>query len=195
MKPRRPIALLLAAAGFAAAFAAAVLLAGTALAQDDKYTPEPADSASPEKKPDGEIDASLVNELLERDEQVLNDPSIYNYDPGTRRDPFKSLLKTQTDRKVPRPEERPDGIAGLLIDELQIQGIFILDSGPVAQVISSASETSFLIRQGDQLWDGDVLRINLEEIVFKQTVNDPTALKPFREVVKKLSPESTPGKP
>ncbi len=187
MKQRLLIAFLLAAAG--------ALFAGAALAQDDKYTPEPADAASPDKKPDSEIDASLVNELLERDEQVLNDPGVYNYDPGTRRDPFKSLLKTQADRKVPRPEERPEGIAGLLIDELQIQGIFILDSGPVAQVISSASETSFLIRQGDQLWDGDVLRINLEEIVFKQTVNDPTALKPFREVVKKLSPESTPGKP
>lgn len=188
MKKRLLIAFLL--------LAVAGLPAGSpALAQDDKYTPEPAEGASPDKKPEGEIDASLVNELLERDEQVLNDPALYNYDPGTRRDPFKSLLKTQTDRQVPRPEERPEGVAGLLIDELQIQGIFILDSGPVAQVISSASETSFLIRQGDQLWDGDVVRINLEEIVFKQTVNDPTALKPFREVVKKLNPESNPGKP
>jgi hypothetical protein len=188
MKQRLLIACVLAAAG-------GLLGAGAAPAQDDKYTPEPAETASPEKKPEGEVDASLVNELLERDEEVLNDPGVYNYDPGTRRDPFKSLLKTQSDRKVPRPEERPEGVPGLLIDELQIQGIFILDSGPVAQVISSASETSFLIRPGDQLWDGDVLRINLDEIVFKQTVNDPTAPKPFREVVKKLSPEPSSGKP
>lgn len=157
-------------------------------AQDDKFTPEPSESGS-ESQEGSEIDASLVNELLERDEQVLNDPGVYNYDPGTRRDPFKSLLKTKTEREVPRAEERPEGVAGLLIDELRIQGIFLLDSGPVAQVISSASETSFLVRQGDQLWDGDVLRITLDEIVFKQTVNDPTALKPFREVVKKLSPD------
>lgn len=167
---------------------AAGTLATAAWGQDDKYTPEPAEAGGTES-PGEEIDASLVNELLERDEQVLNDPGVYNYDPGTRRDPFKSLLKRQSDRKVPRLEDRPEGIAGLLIDELQIQGIFVLDSGPVAQVISSASETSYLVRQGDQLWDGDVLRINLDEIVFKQTVNDPTALKPFREVVKKLSPE------
>lgn len=160
---------------------------GIAAAQDDKFTPEPADSGSESK--DSEIDASLVDELLERDEQVLNDPGVYNYDPGTRRDPFKSLLKTKTERDVPRAEDRPEGVAGLLIDELRIQGIFLLDSGPVAQVLSSASETSFLVRQGDQLWDGDVLRISLDEIVFKQTVNDPTALKPFREVVKKLSPD------
>jgi len=170
----------------------ALLLLGSivpATAQDDKYTPEPADSGAAAPAPEPDIDGNLVDELLERDEQVLNDPGVYNYDPGTRRDPFKSLLKTQVDRKLPRAEERPEGVAGLLIDELEIQGIFVLDSGPVAQVISSASETSYLIRQGDQLWDGDVLRINLDEIVFKQTVNDPTALKPFREVVKKLTPE------
>lgn len=166
---------------------APLLLGVPAAAQDDKYTPEPADGSGTAEE--GEINSSLVDELLERDEQVLNDPGVYNYDPGTRRDPFKSLLKSQSDRKVPRTEERPEGVAGLLIDELQIQGIFVLDSGPVAQVISSASETSYLIRQGDQLWDGDVLRIQLDEIVFKQTVNDPTALKPFREVVKKLTPD------
>ena len=172
-------------------FGVAGLFAPRATAQDDKFTPEPAAAGSSDTKAEeGGIDANLVNELIERDEQVLNDPTLYNYDPGTRRDPFKSLLKTQIDRKVPRPEERPEGVAGLLIDELQIQGIFVLDSGPVAQVISSASETSYLVRQGDQLWDGDVIRISLDEIVFKQTVNDPTALKPFREVVKKLSPDS-----
>ena len=38
------------------------------------------------------------------------------------------------------------------------------------------------------LKDGDVIRITRHEVVFKQIVNDPTALKPFREVVKKLSP-------
>lgn len=169
-------------------FGSLALGASVAVAQDDKFTPDPVDSgASAESKEGSEIDASLVNELLERDEQVLNDPGVYNYDPGTRRDPFKSLLKTKTERNLPRAEDRPEGVAGLLIDELAIQGIFVLDSGPVAQVISSASETSFLIRPGDQLWDGDVLRISLDEIVFKQTVNDPTALKPFREVVKKLS--------
>lgn len=169
-----------------AGFAVAVLPAS---AQDDKFTPEPADAEGGAAPAEGEIDSSLVDDLLQRDEEVLNDPGLYNYDPGNRRDPFKSLMKTQIDRDVPKAEERPEGVAGLLIDELQIEGIFLLDSGPVAQVISSSSETSFLVRQGDQLWDGDVLRISLDEIVFKQTVNDPTALKPFREVVKKLTPD------
>ena len=34
-----------------------------------------------------------------------------------------------------------------------------------------------------------VVAINREEVVFKQIVNDPSIIKPFREVVKKLNPE------
>jgi hypothetical protein len=41
---------------------------------------------------------------------------------------------------------------------------------------------------GDQLYDGDVISISGKEAIFKQIVDDPTALKPFREVVKKLNP-------
>ena len=73
-----------------------------------------------------------------------------------------------------------------MIDEIEVEGVFVLDDGPVVQVQSASQRTSFLLRVGDQLWDGDVIRINLQEVVFKQSVNDPTALKPFREVVKKL---------
>lgn len=131
-------------------------------------------------------DFEAIDELLARDEEVLSDPGTYSYDPGARRDPFRSLLA----RRVNEEEEklRPEGPPGLLIDEIEIQGVFILPEGPVAQVMSASQDVSFLLRPGDQLWDGDVVRITLDEIVFKQTVNDPTALKPFREVVRKLEP-------
>ena len=63
-----------------------------------------------------------------------------------------------------------------------------MSDGPAAQVQSADQDRSFLIRIGDQLYDGDVVSISSKEIVFKQIVGDPTALKPFREVVKKLEP-------
>ena len=66
-------------------------------------------------------------------------------------------------------------------------GVFRTEQGYVAQVQSAANEKSFLLREGDELYDGDVVRITENEIVFKQIVQDPTALKPFREVVKTLS--------
>jgi len=122
--------------------------------------------------------------MLALDEEVLSDPATYSYDPGARRDPFRSLLAGR--RAARKAEKRPDGPAGLLIDEIEVEGVFVLDDGPVVQVQSASQETSFLLRVGDQVWDGDVIRISLREVVFKQSVNDPTALKPFREVVKKL---------
>lgn len=131
-------------------------------------------------------DFQTIDELLAQDEEILSDPGTYAYDPGARRDPFRSLLQNRN-AELP-PGERPEGVPGLMIDEIEIQGVFITQSGPVAQVQAASQETSYLIRPGDQLWDGDVVSITLEEVVFKQAVNDPTALRPFREVVKQLNP-------
>ena len=128
---------------------------------------------------------SSIDEILEADEEVLEGTG-YNYDAGNRRDPFKSLLIGQERPEFKGP--RPPGIPGLLIDELTLSGIFSTAKGLVAQVQVSNKEKSYLLKVGDQLFDGDVVRIGGNEVVFKQIVNDATALKPFREVVKKLNP-------
>jgi len=165
-----------------------VLGPGTRSASAQEAATEPAaeESVSGEGAVD-EADLSNIDALLEQGEEVLSDPGTYAYDPGTRRDPFRSLL-LRRDLEAEPERERPPGPAGLLIDEIEVEGVFILDDGPVVQVESASQETSFLLRPGDQLWDGDVISIDLEEVVFKQSVNDPTALKPFREVVKRLNP-------
>ncbi|HEX9670682.1 MAG TPA: hypothetical protein VGC93_14515 [Thermoanaerobaculia bacterium] len=126
-----------------------------------------------------------IQQILEEEEDVLSGEG-YTYDPGNRRDPFKSLLAgpERTQFKGPRPE----GIPGLLIDEIDLTGIFRTSRGWVAQVKAANQAKSYLLKPGDQLYDGDVVSISKDEVVFKQTVQDPTALKPFREVVKKLNP-------
>ncbi len=145
--------------------------AGTAHAQ----TTAPATSAGP--------DLGNIDQILEGEEEVLSG-SGFSYDPGNRRDPFKSLLAGPD-----RPEfrgQRPEGIAGLLIDEIDLTGVFRTSKGYVAQVVAANQKKSYLLKEGDQLYDGDVVSINHNEVVFKQVVQDPTALKPFREVVKSL---------
>ena len=127
----------------------------------------------------------LLDQLLEEDEFTLTGEG-YTYDPGDRRDPFKSLLVVRQGREVRGP--RPEGIPGLLIDEIDLTGVFVTPEGPVAQVQSTQGEMSHLLHEGDQLYDGDVVTIGTNEVVFKQIVDDPTAVKPFREVVKKLNP-------
>jgi hypothetical protein len=126
-----------------------------------------------------------VDEIL-TDEAAMLAGEGYFYDPGGRRDPFRSLLAARDRLEFRGP--RPEGIPGLLIEEIDITGIYLMSSGPVAQVASADQEKSYLLRVGDQLYDGDVISITANEAVFKQIVDDPTALKPFREVSKKLNP-------
>lgn len=127
-----------------------------------------------------------IDEILATEEQALAGEA-YTYDPEGRRDPFTSLLDARL-----APEEggpRPEGIPGLLVDEVSISGIFMTPEGATAQVQAAAKEKSYLIRVGDRLYDGSVVAISPDEVVFRQEVRDPTALKPFREVVKKLNPQ------
>lgn len=162
--------------GFTGLALTALALAGWALtpatpllAQDDAY----------------QEDEAGIDDILAAEEEMLANEG-YNYDPGNRRDPFRSLLAT---RELPRLSgPRPEGIPGLLIDEVDLTGIFITAQGPVAQVLAANKNESHLLRVGDRLYDGDVVGISREEVVFRQVVDDPTAIKPFREVVKKLNP-------
>jgi hypothetical protein len=148
-------------------------------AQSEQQPPPAGEVAPPEP------DLGNIDEILQGEEEVLSGSS-FSYDPGNRRDPFKSLLAAPDRPELRGP--RPEGIPGLLIDEIALTGIFRTPKGFVAQVKASNQNKSYLLKEGDQLYDGDVVSINRSEVVFKQIVQDPTALKPFREVVKSLNP-------
>ena len=143
---------------------------GSALSQEEEAKPAP------------EAD---IESILAAEEQMIAGGG-YTYDPGDRRDPFKSLLSAREPAELRGP--RPEGIPGLLIDEIDLTGIFVTPEGPVAQVVAPEQDRSYLLREGDQLYDGDVVRISQDSVVFKQILDDPTALKPFREVQKQLNP-------
>lgn len=132
-------------------------------------------------------DEQTIDQILAGEEEVLSGEG-YSYDPAGRRDPFISLLQRTQAKEL--PQQRPEGIPGLLIDEIEVKGIFNLNGRVFAQVQTSDKDKSYLIRAGDQLYDGEVVSISSGEITFKQVVNDPSVIKPFREVVKKLNPES-----
>ena len=153
-----------------ALFLAAALVAGLAFAQ------EPDEPAAP---------TADIDSIFATEEEMLAGGG-YSYDPGERRDPFKSLLQARESAELQGP--RPEGIPGLLIDEIDLTGVFVTPDGPVAQVVSPEQDRSYLLREGDQLYDGDVVQISQDSVVFKQILDDPTALKPFREVQKQLNP-------
>jgi len=120
--------------------------------------------------------------LIEQDESAMAGRS-YTYDPAGRRDPFRSLLVREQNRGGP---QRPPGIAGIAIDDLVVHGIWKTKSGYVAQ-IRATDNKSYLIRAGDLLYDGEVIRVGPNEVSFRQNLNDPQSVKPFREVTKQLN--------
>lgn len=160
---------------------------GAEKAQPQNQPPSSSGPAAGEGTPSTGPNTGDIDEILQGEEDVLSGNG-FSYDPGNRRDPFKSLLAGPERTEIRGP--RPEGIPGLLIDEIDLKGIWKTGKGYVAQVVATNQKKTYLLKEGDQLYDGDVVSISHAEVVFKQIVQDPTALKPFREVVKSLNPPS-----
>ena len=122
-------------------------------------------------------------------EEILEEPTgadTYRYDPQGRRDPFRSLVGP-----APKIQEgaRPPGMAGFLIDEIKLQGVIRTKQGLVA-MLAAPDNKSYLVRVGDKVLDGEIVRLTPSSVVFRQEVNDPTRIERYREVVKDLTPPS-----
>jgi hypothetical protein len=150
------------------------------MAEAQRATPQPTPAPTPSLRSPGET-------LIEQEEAALAGRS-YTYDPAGRRDPFRSLLVRPDDRAR---GERPPGISGMSIDDVVVHGIWRVRSGYVAQVRGTDNK-SYLIRGGDLLYDGEVTRVGPNEVVFRQNINDPQSVKPFREVTKQLNVTTRP---
>jgi type IV pilus assembly protein PilP len=140
---------------------------------------EPAATPSPAPPPPAE---SPGQAMLEADESAMAGRS-YSYDPAGRRDPFRSLLSRPDNRNL---GQRPPGIAGISIDDVVVQGIWRTRGGFIAQVRATDNK-SYLLRAGDLLYDGEVTRVGQNEVTFRQNLNDPQSVKPFRDVTKQLN--------
>jgi hypothetical protein len=140
-----------------------------------------APAAAPAPKPPPAV-PQTGEAMLEQEESALAGRS-YAYDPAGRRDPFRSLLVRPENRAA---GSRPPGIAGVSVDDILLQGIWKTQAGYVAQ-IRGTDNKSYLLRPGDLLWDGEVTRIGPNEVTFRQNLNDPQSVKPFRDVTKQLN--------
>ena len=110
-------------------------------------------------------------------------PAAFVYNPAGRRDPFISLVGRGSDpRSV---SNRPAGVPGLLIGEVNIKGIIRDRVGFVAMIQGSDNKT-YVVKPGDRLMDGTVKSILQDGVVFSQDVNDPLSLIKQREVRKPL---------
>jgi hypothetical protein len=154
----------------------------------DKPSPEAQAEAAKAAKAQAEAQQKegqqTVETILRQQEDLLAGRQ-FSYDPGGRRDPFRSLFE---EAAVRRKGPRPRGAAGMLVAELDLTGI-VRDSagGNIAVVIGTDSKGYFL-HVGDDVYDGSVIAIDPASgaVTFRQQVDDPRLIKPYRDVVKRL---------
>jgi hypothetical protein len=97
-----------------------------------------------------------------------------------KRDPFVPLV---TDKKDTGAEHLPPGKAGIVIASVRVDGTVKSGNGMIA-VVSNPDQRVYFIREGDRLYDGDVEKISLDGVTFKEDSKDAFG-KPVERIVTK----------
>jgi Tfp pilus assembly protein PilP len=104
------------------------------------------------------------------------------YSANGRRDPFLSPVISRT----VLGSGCNTGKRCLAIDQINLQGVVKSDSGMIAVVVNALNKAYFL-RENDPVFNGYVVKITGDSVIFKETIEDKMG-KPFeREVTKKIS--------
>jgi hypothetical protein len=161
-----------------------VVFSAPAFPQDQTET---APSAVAEQALPAEADSqdAAVEAILMQQEQLLRGQR-FSYEPGNRRDPFESLYE----RIRAKPGVRPPGIQGMYIDEIDLNGIVLDPSGGDVAYFTGSDSKGYFLRIGDRVYDGAVIAIDPRRgaVTFRQQIDDPRRIKPYRDVVRTLEP-------
>ncbi|MFQ5668910.1 MAG: hypothetical protein ACE5HD_00140 [Acidobacteriota bacterium] len=169
---------------------AAVLLTAPALPVAAPVT----GTTSPRAKTEGRSGAQILGavpepssqmvEQIHQEEEAILTGTHWSYDPAGRRDPFRSLVEQVS---IKGHGERPKGITGMLITEVDLVGIV---TGPKGDLVflNGSDNRGYFLGTGDSLYDGTIVSIDrgAGQVVFRQEVDDPREIKPYRDVVKNL---------
>ena len=155
--------------------AAVVLTFGFVSVQAQESASEMATTENPEKE-------EQVMELAQEDD-VLS-ASGFTYEAKGRRDPFLSIWDQREERG-----NRPSGIRGMEISELDLQGIVLSPGGEKFAIVLGTDNKGYNLRENDELFNGKVKTIEKDRVIFLQKVNDPLSIKEYNEVAKRLNPD------
>lgn len=135
-------------------------------------------SQTPEKPKEEGLTEQKIEDIIKSE---MDSSKSYFYDPKGRRDPFKSLLAGKREGI----EECAEGIACLFWDDIALKGIWKVKGSYVAQILSKENDL-FLLKEGDLLSDGQVTKITIDCVYYRQKVNDPTKINPYEDKEKCL---------
>jgi hypothetical protein len=97
-----------------------------------------------------------------------------------KRDPFAPLINDKKDTV-----HLPPGKAGLVIATVRVDGAVRSGSSMIA-VVSNPEQSVYFIREGDKLYDGDVEKIGLDGVTFKENSKDAFGKAVERMVTKRI---------
>jgi hypothetical protein len=98
-----------------------------------------------------------------------------------RRDPFLSPIVSRN-----TGPNCSTGKRCLAIDQIMVRGVVKSESGMIAVVVNSLNKAYFL-KENDPVYNGYVLKITGDSVVFKETFQDRLGKESTREVVKKIT--------
>jgi len=176
--------------GWWTAVAALILAVGFTAPVRAEDKPKPSPSAADAGKAQAEAQQKgqqTVETILRQQEDLLSGRQ-FSYDPGGRRDPFRSLFE---EAAIRRKGPRPRGVAGMLVVELDLTGIVRDTNGGNIAVVMGSDSKGYFLHVGDEVYDGGVIAIDpaAGTVTFRQQVDDPRLIKPYRDVVKRLVPQ------
>ncbi|MCZ6491834.1 MAG: hypothetical protein O7A06_15065, partial [Acidobacteria bacterium] len=130
---------------FFGAILAAILVVSPALSQEAAQSSEEEASSSAETQQENAPAASQSSGVRRR------------------RDPFRTLVVQRADDDL--PDRLPPGKAGLVIGQLQVQGIASSIDGTWIALVENNTGIAYFLREGDQLYNGTVSAINPDRVV------------------------------
>jgi len=109
----------------------------------------------------------------------------FTYNPEGRRDPFVNLLRRGTGLDSGNSGPRPAGLKGLGAGEVTLKGT-MASQGAYVAILQGSDARTYVVHQGEKLFDGTVRSITADSLVILQQVNDPLSKETQREVRKVL---------
>ena len=148
-------------------------LAGGIFAQ----TPTPAPKKAP--KPKSKVAAS-AKPAADKAGAPASEKSV----TAAKRDPFSPLINQHKDEASNL--HLPPGKAGLVVATVRVDGAVRSSDGKMIAILSNPEEHVYFVREGDRLYDGDVEKIGLDGVTFRENSKDAFGRPIDRMVTKRI---------
>ncbi len=128
---------------------------------------------------------SGVAVLQEESSELELPPGEFVYRPEGRRDPFVSLLRS---RNVRAKRETLHGLAGLMIDEVDLSGIAFAN-GRFHVLLTGPDGRPYKVGLGTKLYDGEITHIDHGSVTFRKILTVALGGQRERTIIKRLNPQ------